>query len=55
MSNDAYTSRGYGAKSRDFGEKPGLVVADFQTDVTAPSFPMGGSRWSIAPWKTPPA
>ncbi|MBX9751814.1 MAG: hydrolase, partial [Roseococcus sp.] len=43
MSDDAYTSRGYGAKPVGFGEKPGLVVVDFQTGFTDPSFPMGGS------------
>ncbi len=43
MSDDAYTSRGYGSQPVGFGEKPGLVVVDFQTGFTDPSFPMGGS------------
>ena len=43
MSDDAYTARGYGATPIGFGEKPGLVVVDFQTGFTDPSFPMGGA------------
>ncbi len=43
MSDDAYTSRGYDSQPVGFGEKPGLVVVDFQTGFTDPSFPMGGS------------
>jgi maleamate amidohydrolase len=43
MSDDAYSTRGYGATSVGFGEKPGLVVVDFQTGFTDPSFPMGGA------------
>ena len=43
MSDDAYTSRGYDSQPIGFGEKPGLVVVDFQTGFTDPSFPMGGS------------
>ena len=43
MSDDAYSTRGYGATPVGFGEKPGLVVVDFQTGFTDPSFPMGGA------------
>lgn len=43
MTDDAYSTRGYGATSVGFGEKPGLVVVDFQTGFTDPSFPMGGA------------
>ena len=43
MSDDAYSTRGYGGTPVGFGEKPGLVVVDFQTGFTDPSFPMGGA------------
>lgn len=40
---DIYATRGYGARSIGFGEKPGVVVVDFQKGFTDPSFPMGGA------------
>lgn len=43
MSEDVFAARGYGAKEVGFGEKPGLVVVDFQTGFTDPGFPMGGA------------
>lgn len=43
MSGDVFEARGYGAMPIGFGEKPGLVVVDFQTGFTDPSFPMGGA------------
>ena len=43
MSGDVFQERGYGALPIGFGEKPGLVVVDFQTGFTDPSFPMGGA------------
>ena len=39
---DVYAQRGYGAVALGFGEKPGLVVVDFQRGFTDPAFPMGG-------------
>jgi maleamate amidohydrolase len=41
--SDIYKERGYGAKPQGFGEKPGIVVVDFQTGFTDPAFPMGGA------------
>ena len=43
MTEDVYAARGYGATPVGFGEKPGLVVIDFQTGFTDPDFPMGGA------------
>ncbi len=41
--SDVYQQRGYGQQPQGFGEKPGLVVVDFQTGFTDPAFPMGGA------------
>ena len=41
--SDIYAQRGYGQKPMGFGEKPGLVVVDFQAGFTDPAFPMGGA------------
>jgi maleamate amidohydrolase len=38
-----YTERGYGARQVGFGEKPGIVVVDFQRAFTDASFPTGGA------------
>ena len=40
---DAYTLRGYGAIPVGWGEKPAVVVIDFQRGFTDAQFPMGGS------------
>jgi maleamate amidohydrolase len=40
---DAYAERGYGAVPVGFGEKPAVVVVDFQRGFTDPAFPMGGA------------
>lgn len=39
--SDVYESRGYGARPVGFGEKPGVIVVDFQRGFTDPAFPMG--------------
>lgn len=41
--SDIYATRGYGAAEIGFGEKPALVVVDFQRGFTDPAFPMGGA------------
>jgi len=41
--SDVYAARGYGQAAQGFGQKPGLVVVDFQTGFTDPSYPMGGA------------
>jgi maleamate amidohydrolase len=42
--SDAYELAGYQAGAKiGFGEKPGVVVVDFQTAFTDPQFPLGGS------------
>jgi maleamate amidohydrolase len=40
---DVYAARGYGARPQGFGEKPAVVVVDFQKGFTDPVFPMGGA------------
>ena len=40
---DIYASRGYGLEPQGFGEKPALLVVDFQRGFTDPAYPMGGS------------
>lgn len=40
---DVYAQRGYGAFPVGFGEKPAVVVIDFQRGFTDARFPMGGS------------
>jgi maleamate amidohydrolase len=39
----SYEERGYGKGSVGFGEKPGIVVVDFQRAFTDPAFPTGGA------------
>lgn len=41
--SDIFAQRGYGAREVGFGDKPGLVVVDFQRGFTDPAFPMGGA------------
>lgn len=38
-----YAERGYGAVPIGFGEKPGIVVVDFQTAFTDAQYPLGGA------------
>ncbi len=40
---DVYAARGYGARQVGFGEKPGVIVVDFQKGFTDPAFPMGSA------------
>lgn len=40
---DVYASRGYGNRAQGFGEKPALIVVDFQRGFTDPAFPMGSA------------
>jgi maleamate amidohydrolase len=39
----SYEQRGYGHREIGFGEKPGIVVVDFQRVFTDPNFPTGGA------------
>lgn len=39
----SYEERGYSTAPIGFGEKPGIVVVDFQLAFTDPDFPMGGA------------
>jgi maleamate amidohydrolase len=39
----SYAQRGYGSRQVGFGEKPGIVVVDFQRAFTDPTFPTGGA------------
>ena len=41
MSDDTYQDIGYGAMEIGFGERPGILVVDFQTGFTQPEFPLG--------------
>ncbi len=41
MSDDTYQDIGYGAMEIGFGERPGILVVDFQTGFTQPQFPLG--------------
>ncbi len=38
-----YKQRTYGAHNIGYGEKPGIVVVDFQTAFTDPRYPLGGA------------
>jgi maleamate amidohydrolase len=38
-----YEQRGYGDRPVGFGERPGIVVVDFQVAFTDPAYPMGGA------------
>lgn len=40
---DVYAERTYGAHKIGFGERPGIVVVDFQTAFTDPKYPLGGA------------
>jgi maleamate amidohydrolase len=40
---DVYAERSYGAHKIGFGERPGVVVVDFQTGFTDPQYPLGGA------------
>jgi len=40
---DDYENRSYGEIPVGFGEKPGIVVVDFQTAFTDPQYPLGGA------------
>ncbi len=42
-STSIYEDRTYGAREIGFGEKPGIVVVDFQTAFTDPQFALGGA------------
>jgi hypothetical protein len=42
-SMDDYQNRSYGQIPVGFGEKPGIVVVDFQTAFTDPQYPLGGA------------
>ena len=39
----SYEERGYGKRPVGFGEKPGIIVVDFQRAFTDPTFPTGGA------------
>ena len=41
--SDDYTRRSYGAIPVGTGEKPGIVVVDFQLGFTDPQYPLGGA------------
>ena len=47
MSNEPtsrdYVARSYGSRDIGFGERPGVVVVDFQKAFTDPKFPLGGA------------
>lgn len=38
-----YTTRSYGARKVGFGERPGIVVIDYQKAFTDPKYPLGGA------------
>lgn len=40
---DIYKERTYGAVDIGFGEKPGIVVVDYQTGFTQDQYPLGGA------------
>jgi maleamate amidohydrolase len=39
---DVYREMGYDAQKIGFGERPGIIVVDFQTAFTDPQYPIGG-------------
>lgn len=43
MMPDVYEQRGYASQEIGFGQKPGVVVVDFQTAFTDPQYPLGGA------------
>jgi maleamate amidohydrolase len=44
MSEDLFEAAGYGAREVGFGERPAVLVVDFQNAVTRPEAPMGKSK-----------
>ena len=40
---DVYSKRSYGRHGIGFGERPGIVVVDYQTAFTDPQYPLGGA------------
>jgi len=40
---DVYTARGYGGQPVGFGQKPAVLVVDFQKGFTDPAYPMGAA------------
>jgi maleamate amidohydrolase len=44
MVADAYQEIGFDAHRVGFGERPAIVVVDFQTGFTDPQYPLGGSE-----------
>lgn len=42
--SDDYQRRSYGAVSVGLGDKPGIVVVDFQLGFTDPQYPLGGAE-----------
>ena len=40
---DIYRERTYGAETTGYGDKPGIVVVDFQTGFTDPQYPLAGA------------
>ena len=43
-SDGTYQARSYGAETSGYGDKPGIVVVDFQTAFTDPQYALGGSE-----------
>ena len=41
--SDVYVERSYGSEIIGFGEKPGIVVVDYQLGFTDPAYPLGGA------------
>ena len=50
---DDYRNRSYGEIPVGFGEKPGIVVVDFQTAFTDPQYPLGGAPLVMRAARTP--
>lgn len=44
MAEDLYSVAGYGSREIGFGERPAVLVVDFQNAVTSPDAPMGKSE-----------
>ena len=42
-SDPTYQARTYGSRQIGYGEKPGIVVVDFQTAFTDAAYPLGGA------------
>jgi len=41
--SDPYEKRGYGLQAQGFGQRPAVLVVDFQRGFTAAEYPMGGA------------